>query len=175
MHSVVSSPQVSYGYQTSAACTHGERYAPVSLISLRRRRLISSIIAQIFLIEGLITTVFGLLLLFFVPEDPSKSKLLSPEERALAVARIDADRFVKTDGKTEKTTWKLVWRSFNIMVGILPLLRRASVSDQPVLQTISCTVCFVIINMSFQGLSLFLPSVINTRQSRPLLSYISTC
>ncbi|TEB22529.1 MFS general substrate transporter [Coprinellus micaceus] len=98
---------------------------------------------KIFLIEGLITTVFGLVLLFFVPEDPSKSKLLSPEERALAVARIDADRFVKTDGKTEKTTWKLVWRSFNIM-------------------TISCTVCFVIINMSFQGLSLFLPSVINT-------------
>ncbi|KAJ3533964.1 hypothetical protein NMY22_g7119 [Coprinellus aureogranulatus] len=97
---------------------------------------------KIFLVEGLITTVFGLILLFFVPEDPSKSKLLTAEERALAVARIDADRIVKSEGKLEKTTWKLVWRSFNIM-------------------TISCTICFMIINMSFQGLSLWLPSVIN--------------
>ncbi|KAJ3534903.1 hypothetical protein NMY22_g6720 [Coprinellus aureogranulatus] len=97
---------------------------------------------KIFLVEGLITTVFGLILLFFVPEDPSKSKLLTAEERTLAVARIDADRIVKSEGKLEKTTWKLVWRSFNIM-------------------TISCTICFMIINMSFQGLSLWLPSVIN--------------
>lgn len=73
-------------------------------------------LSQIFLIEGLITTIFGLILLFFVPEDPSKSKLLTPEERALAVARIDADRIVKSQGQLEKTTWKLVWRSFNIMV-----------------------------------------------------------
>ncbi|TEB22552.1 MFS general substrate transporter [Coprinellus micaceus] len=99
---------------------------------------------KIFLIEGLITTVFGLVLLLIVPEDPSKSRLLSVAQRQLALARIDADQVVKTHGRKEKTTLKLVLRSFNFI-------------------TIACTICYVFINMSFQGLSLFMPSVIRTQ------------
>ncbi|TEB22549.1 MFS general substrate transporter [Coprinellus micaceus] len=98
---------------------------------------------KVFLVEGLITTIFGLVLLFIVPEDPSKSKILNEEERKLAMQRIDAEQIIKSQGQKEKTTLKLVLRSFNLM-------------------TTSCTLCFVLLNMSFQGLSLFLPSVIRS-------------
>ncbi|KAJ3517997.1 hypothetical protein NMY22_g13843 [Coprinellus aureogranulatus] len=99
---------------------------------------------KIFLIEGVITTVFGIILVLIVPEDPSKSRIFNEEERKLALARIDADQVVKTQGRKEKTTLKLVLRSFNFM-------------------TIACTICYIFINMSFQGLSLFMPSVIRTQ------------
>ncbi|TEB20092.1 MFS general substrate transporter [Coprinellus micaceus] len=99
---------------------------------------------KIFLIEGLITTLFGLALLFIMPEDPSKSRILNSQERKLALERIDADQVFKTQGRKEKTTLKLVLRSFNFI-------------------TIACTICFILVNMSFQGLSLFMPSVIRTQ------------
>ncbi|KAF6744579.1 major facilitator superfamily domain-containing protein [Ephemerocybe angulata] len=104
---------------------------------------------KIFLVEGrsiflrIITTIFGIILFFIVPEDPSKSKLLTEAERKLAIARIEADQVVKNQGKKEETTWRLVYRSFSFI-------------------TVACTFGFVIINMSFQGLSLFLPSVIRS-------------
>ncbi|TFK18397.1 MFS general substrate transporter [Coprinopsis marcescibilis] len=98
---------------------------------------------KIFLIEGLVTTVFGIVLFFIVPEDPRTTKLLNEEERKLAIARLDADAVVKTQGRKEKTSWKLVGRSFNFL-------------------TVALTLCFTLLNMSFQGLSLFLPPVINT-------------
>ncbi|KAG2018768.1 high-affinity nicotinic acid transporter [Coprinopsis cinerea AmutBmut pab1-1] len=98
---------------------------------------------KIFLIEGIATTLFGILLIFILPEDPTKSKMLNEAERRLALARIDADQVIKNKGKKEKTTWSLIWRSFNFI-------------------TIACTLCYMMLNMSFQGLSLFLPSVINS-------------
>ncbi|KAF5319115.1 hypothetical protein D9611_014104 [Ephemerocybe angulata] len=72
----------------------------------------------------LITTIFGLVLLFIVPEDPSKSRLLSVQERKLAMARIDAGQIVKTQGLKEKTTPKLVLRSFNLIVGTVEVQLR---------------------------------------------------
>jgi hypothetical protein len=68
---------------------------------------------------GLITLIFGLILLVICPEDPNKSKILNQEERALAIARIDADQVVKTDGQKEKTTVALVLRSFNFVVRMI--------------------------------------------------------
>ena len=56
------------------------------------------------------------MLLLIVPEDPSKPRLLSAAERQLALARIDADQVVKTQGRKEKTTLKLVLRAFNFIV-----------------------------------------------------------
>ncbi|KAF9006193.1 MFS general substrate transporter [Cyathus striatus] len=98
---------------------------------------------KIFLIEGIITTGIGILLLFFIPDDPRITRFLNDDERALAIARIDADQVVKTGGRKEKTTLKLVLLSFNV-------------------HTTLCVVCFIMINISFQGLSLFLPTVITT-------------
>lgn len=51
-----------------------------------------------------------------MPEDPRKTKMLNETERALAIARINADAAVKVDGVKEKATWKLILRSFNIWV-----------------------------------------------------------
>jgi hypothetical protein len=77
-------------------------------------------------LSGLITTILGLILLFIVPEDPSKSRMLNVAERKLALDRIDADQVVKSQGKKEKTTLPLVLRSFNTIVSSasISLLRR---------------------------------------------------
>ncbi|KAF9048338.1 MFS general substrate transporter [Hymenopellis radicata] len=98
---------------------------------------------KIFLIEGMITTGFGLLCVFILPGDPQYSRMLSSDERALALVRIDADQATRTGGKRERTSLRLVIRAFNINTAI-------------------CSACYLMINISFQGLSLFMPTVVNT-------------
>ncbi|KAG9224116.1 hypothetical protein CCMSSC00406_0006784 [Pleurotus cornucopiae] len=93
--------------------------------------------------QGIITTGFGLLCFLIIPTDPQRTRIFTPAERALALARIDADQAVRTNGRKESTTLRLVWRSFNI-------------------NTMICTVAYVMINISFQGLSLFMPTVVAT-------------
>lgn len=56
-----------------------------------------------------------------MPDDPTTAKMLSEEERKLAMARIDADAVVKSHGQKERTSWKLVGHSFNVVVSGLLL------------------------------------------------------
>ncbi|KAJ7043759.1 MFS general substrate transporter [Mycena alexandri] len=98
---------------------------------------------KIFLVEGIITTGIGLLCFVIIPTDPQRTRMLTPEEKALALARIDADQVVRTYGRKEPTTLKLILRSFNI-------------------NTTLCLLCYIMANISFQGLSLFMPTVIAT-------------
>ncbi|KAF4569590.1 hypothetical protein EYR40_008568 [Pleurotus pulmonarius] len=98
---------------------------------------------KVFFIEGIITTGFGLLCFLIIPTDPQHTRIFTPAERALALARIDADQAVRTNGRKESTTLRLVWRSFNV-------------------NTMICTIAYVMINISFQGLSLFMPTVVAT-------------
>ncbi|KAF7370479.1 MFS general substrate transporter [Mycena sanguinolenta] len=79
---------------------------------------------KIFLVEGIITTGFGLLCFLIIPTDPQRTRMLNAEERA-------------------PCTRSLVWRSFNI-------------------NTTFCLLCYLMANISFQGLSLFMPTVIAT-------------
>jgi hypothetical protein len=51
-----------------------------------------------------------------MPNDPTVSKMLNDEERKLAIARIDVDQVVKSQGRKEKTSWPLIVHSFNIIV-----------------------------------------------------------
>ncbi|THU98273.1 MFS general substrate transporter [Dendrothele bispora CBS 962.96] len=98
---------------------------------------------KIFLIEGIITTFIGLSCFLILPNDPRHTRLFTPEERRLALARLDADQAIETQGKKEKTTWKLIGRGFNV-------------------NTIICSILYLLVNISFQGLSLFMPTVIST-------------
>ncbi|KAF8902354.1 MFS general substrate transporter [Gymnopilus junonius] len=98
---------------------------------------------KIFLIEGILTSGIGVFLFFFMPADPTKTRLLNERERVLAIARLNADQVVKTSGKKERTSFRLVLHSFSF-------------------NTILCMISYIMINISFQGLSLFLPTVINS-------------
>ncbi|KAJ6519085.1 MFS general substrate transporter [Mycena sanguinolenta] len=115
---------------------------------------------KIFLVEGIITTGFGLLCFFIIPTDPERTRMLNAEERALALARIDADQVIPTQGRKERTTLKLIWKSFNINVSIVaPVM---SPSHRVHVQTTLCLLCYLMVNISFQGLSLFMPTVVAT-------------
>jgi len=72
----------------------------------------------LFVCAGIITVVFGLALFWILPEDPRTTRWLTEEERALALARLDADNIVKNQGKKEKTTLALVLRSFSFIVSL---------------------------------------------------------
>lgn len=98
---------------------------------------------KIFLIEGIITCGIGLACFFILPNDPQRTRMFNEEERALALARIDADQAVETQGVKEKTSLKLVLRSFSFT-------------------TTACAILYLLINISFQGLSLFMPTVVAT-------------
>ncbi|KAJ7281351.1 major facilitator superfamily domain-containing protein, partial [Mycena rebaudengoi] len=122
---------------------------------------------KIFLVEGIITTVIGLICFIIIPTDPARTRMLNEDERALALARIDADQAlalaridadqaVRTYGKKEPTSLKLILRSFNI-------------------NTTVCLLCYIMANISFQGLSLFIPTVVATRSlSIPLVVFQHT-
>ncbi|KAJ7625468.1 MFS general substrate transporter [Roridomyces roridus] len=98
---------------------------------------------KIFLVEGIITTSIGLVSFFIIPTDPQRTRIFTPEERALALRRLDADQTVRTHGRREPTSFRLIGRSFNINTNL-------------------CLLCYIMANISFQGLSLFLPTVITT-------------
>jgi len=97
---------------------------------------------KILFVEGLLTIVIGIVLLFTMPDEVSKTSMLNEEERALAQARLDADLTHEGQVHVEKTTWKLIRLSFNV-------------------HTVCCTILFIILNISFQGLSIFLPTIVN--------------
>ncbi|KAI5117896.1 hypothetical protein M0805_001553 [Coniferiporia weirii] len=100
---------------------------------------------KIFLVEGIITTGIGILGFFIFPTDPQNTRMLNEAERALAIARISADQVVSTNGRRERTTLELFGRAFSF-------------------NTCLCAICYAIINISMQGLSLFLPTVVATRK-----------
>ncbi|KAG2022623.1 high-affinity nicotinic acid transporter [Coprinopsis cinerea AmutBmut pab1-1] len=94
-------------------------------------------------VVGIVTTAWGIACFWILPNDPATTKMFNEEERKLAIARLDADQVIKTGGVKEKTTWRLVLRSFNF-------------------NTTICTISFLLLNVSFQGLGLFLPTVVNS-------------
>ncbi|KAF9269209.1 MFS general substrate transporter [Marasmius fiardii PR-910] len=89
----------------------------------------------------IITTGIGLLCFLILPTDPQYTRMLNEEERKLVLARIDADQITETKGRREKASLSLVLRSFN-------------------LNTTLCAICFALLNVTFQGLSLFMPTVL---------------
>ncbi|KAL1747009.1 major facilitator superfamily domain-containing protein [Schizophyllum fasciatum] len=96
---------------------------------------------NVFLVEGILTIACGIVMLVIFPADPERTRMLTAEERRLAIARLHADQPLITVTK-ERTDWPLVKR------GIL----------SPV--TLVCGRLFIVGALSAQGLGIFLPSIL---------------
>ncbi|KAF8518507.1 MFS general substrate transporter [Hysterangium stoloniferum] len=96
---------------------------------------------KIFLVEGIITTGIGILCVFFIPDHPKHSRLLTEDERAL-VLEGTAKKSNLPDASTERRIHpRLILRSITFHVGL-------------------CALGNVFINISLQGLNIFLPTII---------------
>ncbi|GAA6003188.1 uncharacterized protein JCM10292_002909 [Rhodotorula paludigena] len=95
---------------------------------------------KIFVCEGIITVGYGIISFFIIPTSPETVRWLTPEERALALRRLDIEHLGQTD---EKTTVRGVFKAL----------------CNPF--TWLCTLAYGFINVIVQGTSLFLPTIIN--------------
>ena len=79
----------------------------------------------IFIVEGIITVVFGIIAIFFLPHTPSRSRFLSEPERIAAVMRMKYDAHgsnESTEVDAEAFSWRWVRMAvFNINTWLLSL------------------------------------------------------
>ncbi|KAI0526650.1 MFS transporter-like protein [Xylaria bambusicola] len=100
----------------------------------------------IFFIEGIVTTLFGIVCFFFMPHTPGDSKFLTTEERAAALRRMKVDSHgaaAEEDVNNEKFDWYWVRMAFKA-----PQL------------WFSCFIWFFLL-VPLYSYSLFLPTIIN--------------
>ncbi|GAA5942570.1 uncharacterized protein JCM15063_000038 [Sporobolomyces koalae] len=97
---------------------------------------------NIFLFEGLITIVIGIASYFLVPSDPQTAWFLTPEERTLAVERLVARTGPAPAPISKETQRRLTFSAFTA------------------LPTWLCAFGYLATNVSVQGVSLFLPTII---------------
>ncbi|KAI9714919.1 MAG: hypothetical protein M1820_000208 [Bogoriella megaspora] len=101
----------------------------------------------IFFVEGAITVIFGVVTLFFLPHVPAESKFLTPEERAVAVARLKLDAHGSTTtGDAAHETFSWYW------------MRVALVNWNTILLSLN----FFAIITPIYSYSLFLPTIISS-------------
>ncbi|KAF2446267.1 MFS general substrate transporter [Karstenula rhodostoma CBS 690.94] len=101
----------------------------------------------IFFVEGALTVVFGIAVLFFLPHTPSEIKFFSPEEKGACIARMRLDAYGALAASTvdeEKFDW--FW------------VRRALLN----VNTIALSVVFFAIITPIYSFSLFLPTIIRS-------------
>ncbi|KAJ2917847.1 hypothetical protein MD484_g2542, partial [Candolleomyces efflorescens] len=79
---------------------------------------------KIFLIEGVLTVAFGIVLFWIMPNDPTVSKMLNDEERKLAIARIDADQLRTVPPFLAGAGWVALnsYFSYKIRMRCIPLV-----------------------------------------------------
>lgn len=97
----------------------------------------------IFVVEGVLTVVVGLLCLAVMTDQPSSARFLSEEERQLAVDRLMTERIGTGAVLDKMSVSKLVKGAFN-----------------PV--TAMTSVVFMFCSLSVQGLALFTPSIVRS-------------
>lgn len=99
---------------------------------------------KIFLWEGVITTVVGIIAIFLLPTWPEKTRMFNEEERRIALARIRNEDH--SDSNTEKDKMPF-WMAFKQAFSVHSIL---------------CIIGYSCINVSVAGLSTFMPTVIRT-------------
>jgi hypothetical protein len=97
------------------------------------------------LAKGIITVLYGILTIFFLPHDPQSSRFLSEDEKQIALARLklDSQGAEATDAKHEKFDWRWV--------------RMALLN----VNTIFLSLNFFLIITPIYSFSLFLPTIIS--------------
>ncbi|VBB78425.1 Putative MFS transporter [Podospora comata] len=95
---------------------------------------------NIFFFEGLITVIIGLLAPIWMPTDPSTAYFLNERERKIAAERLLREH--RSD-PSRKVTWADV---------------KAAVFC---IHNYTCALAFFLINITVQGLSVFLPTILN--------------
>ncbi|RUO95834.1 major facilitator superfamily domain-containing protein [Jimgerdemannia flammicorona] len=91
-------------------------------------------------IEGLPTIILAIVLVFILPDSPEKAKFLTEEERSYAIRRLSADAGVAHDNSW---SWGQVWSVFTDW------------------KTYVYMVIYLSGTSALQGVTLFLPSIIN--------------
>ncbi|KAF2738263.1 MFS general substrate transporter [Polyplosphaeria fusca] len=76
----------------------------------------------IFIIEGLVTVVIGLVAKWWVTDWPETASFLNDEERALLIARLSADSGDAVMNRLDKRAWKRILRDPKIYLGIFMYL-----------------------------------------------------
>ncbi len=71
----------------------------------------------IFIVEGLITVVFGVLGKFFIVDWPETSTFLNPEERALLLRRLSEETAEARMDTLNKKSTKQIFGDWKIYVG----------------------------------------------------------
>ncbi|KAF8519984.1 MFS general substrate transporter [Hysterangium stoloniferum] len=103
----------------------------------------------LFLVEGIITIRIGILCVFFIPDHPKNSRLLTEDERALVLEGTARNSNLPDASSERRVRPRLILRSFTFHVGL-------------------CSLCHLFVNISLQGLSIFLPTIIAS------LSFLAT-
>ncbi|KAJ4348339.1 uncharacterized protein N0V89_009713 [Didymosphaeria variabile] len=93
----------------------------------------------IFLIEGILTIVLGVISKFWVPDWPETAKFLSEDERALLIARLSADTGPATMNHLDKRATRRIFSDVKIYLGTI--------------------MYFGIVNTGYAG-SFFIPTII---------------
>jgi len=98
---------------------------------------------MIFAIEGIITIGLGLLGFITLTDRPETARWLTAEEKKLAIARVKSERVGATD-VLDKIDKRKLWLGITCPI------------------TLSISFCFLLNNITVQGLAFFLPTIVAT-------------
>ncbi|KAH8889240.1 Tna1 protein [Thozetella sp. PMI_491] len=97
----------------------------------------------IFVLEGVITVIVGVLVLIFLPDRPETARFLNDEEKKVAIARVESERVGGTF-LLDQMSWKKLWKGV----------------ANPV--TLSIAIVFLLETVTVQGLVFFAPTIVRT-------------
>lgn len=108
---------------------------------------------NIFFFEGIVTMIVGLLAPIWMPHSPETAKFLSPREKHIAAARLVLEHKANP---AEHVTWRHIKRAVFCI------------------HNYTCALGFFLINITVQGLSVFMPTILNEMNWKPITVQLMT-
>ncbi|KAH8886571.1 MFS transporter [Thozetella sp. PMI_491] len=97
----------------------------------------------IFVLEGIVTVIIGLVALAFLADRPETARFLTEEEKTIAINRVRSER-VGTSDVVDKLNFKKLWKG----------------AANPV--TAATAITFLLESITVQGLTFFAPTIVKT-------------